>query len=357
MGLIRDHPGELGQHAGHHRRPVLLVNQEADVGAQLVQARAQLGALLRGVLGGRDLALEIGHDRPLLLQRDRERERRESQRDQGEPTVQPARRRRLGRLGRQQVERRRLALIRVGGSGRASSTRDGVTLQAAAAASACSTTARGATCSSTVMRRRSGSRREDAAREDHVLGAERGQAVHLEAQQLIEVVLGGERQIQDLAQAHPGGEAERDPASPAARRAQQRRDLGRLAGLARRDLAERLLVLADDIGHADAIGAQGKDQAMPVAAPGRAEARRDQALELAEPPGEEPSEAALDEAKQASHGEPSPRRRQPGHRGGRPPRRSEGLTIDHGPDDQVWPAPGIPVRKTSWTRTRSGGDG
>ena len=100
------------------------------------------------------------------------------------------------------------------------------------------------------------------------LRPERGQAVHLEAQQLIEVVLGRERQVEHLAEPHARGEAQRDPAAPPVRLAQQGGDLRRLPGSGPDDPAQLLLPLADDLGDAEPAVAERQDQAMPVAGAG-----------------------------------------------------------------------------------------
>ena len=189
---------------------------------------------------------------------------------------------------------------------------------------------------------------EDPLGEVDLLGPKRRQPVHLEAQQLVQVLARRERQVEDLAQAEIAAQAHRDrPAAPLRLVAAARADAGR--GPAHRWRRCRARARSSAVRSATMIssGAERQHQAAPAHAgrPGAAGAASGRAA----PPSHQPRKAAmpprsrLNSARHPSR--PlrlrSPQSSRPGaqrQRAERAPSSELQRQIDHRVDDQLRPA-------------------
>ena len=138
-------------------------------------------------------------------------------------------------------------------------------------------------------------------REVDFIGPKWCQPVHFQTEHLIQIVLRGQRQIQDLAQTELVAEAHRDRPPPPLHLLQQlAQTLVVIRGIGV-DAAQHALVVGDALQHHGLLTSEDQHRAAALAAALLAQATRHEAAQLPEPPAEERANTAPHQSQHIRH--------------------------------------------------------
>ena len=138
-------------------------------------------------------------------------------------------------------------------------------------------------------------------REVDFIGPKWCQPVHFKAEHLIQIVLCGQRQIQDLAQTEFVAQAHRDRSPPTLRLLQQLAQTLVVVGSIGIDAAQHALIVGGPLQHHRLLTSQDQHRAAALAAAGLSQTTRHQAAQLPEPPAEERGNTASEQSQHIPH--------------------------------------------------------
>jgi hypothetical protein len=293
--LIRHQPGQFVEDADDHWLPALVGLQELRASGELLEAIPHRQAFLGLHPGRRDIGLELRHGRALALQRDRHGGHRKQHGDDGQGAAQAILAGTMDRLARQQVQRAAALAARRQLDPRRDDTEAACGLERALEFTL------GRQLQLDRQPTAPGVAAEDAMGEVDLIGPEWRQPVHFQTEHLFQVVLRGQRQIQDLAQPELIAQADRDRSPPALHLLQQLTQTLVVVGGISVDPSEQALVLARPLQDHGLLTSEDQHRPAALAAVLLAQATRHQAGQLPEPPAEERADTALQQSEHIRH--------------------------------------------------------